>query len=42
MGDKIKTKFDRQGITEYRLAKMTGINPQQLHQIKTRRTKNPN
>ncbi len=28
-------------ITEYRLAKMTGISPQQLHGIKKRNTKNP-
>ncbi|XOW21147.1 helix-turn-helix transcriptional regulator [Lactococcus cremoris] len=32
---KIKKELDKQGITEYRLAKMTGISPQQLHQIKT-------
>ncbi|PFG75678.1 transcriptional regulator [Lactococcus lactis] len=28
-------------MSEYRLAKMTGISPQQLHQIKKRNTKNP-
>ncbi|MEQ2756560.1 helix-turn-helix transcriptional regulator, partial [Staphylococcus hominis] len=41
MWDKIKQQLDKQGITEYRLAKMTGISPQQLHQIKKRNTKNP-
>ena len=41
MWDKIKKELDKQGITEYRLAKMTGISPQQLHQIKKRNTKNP-
>ncbi|MFG7388582.1 helix-turn-helix domain-containing protein [Lactococcus lactis] len=34
MWDKIKQQLDKQGITEYRLAKMTGISPQQLHQLK--------
>ena len=41
MWDKIKQQLDKQGITEYRLAKMTGISPQHLHQLKKRNTKNP-
>ncbi|MGY0172581.1 helix-turn-helix domain-containing protein [Lactococcus petauri] len=41
MWNKIKQELDKQGITEYRLAKMTGISPQQLHQMKKRNTKNP-
>jgi len=41
MWEKIKQQLDKQGISEYRLAKMTGISPQQLHQLKKRNTKNP-
>ncbi len=41
MWDKIKQQLDKQGITEYRLAKMTGISPSSYTKLKNANTKNP-
>ncbi|RZI47988.1 helix-turn-helix domain-containing protein [Lactococcus kimchii] len=38
---KIKNKLDEKNMTEYQLGKITGLGPQQIHQLKKRNSENP-